>query len=222
MKKALLIILSILFWPIAIPAWIIWLIWYSRKKKDTTVKPDEKPFDESKLIQNITPVGEKLLSENLIDKNEKIIVKLKGSFGEGLVITNKRLYVLKWGYMTGNTFGGRCNAFEYRNITGLEIRKNVMTGTFEVLTPATQNAQKSYWGTGSNSATNSDNVITFQQTSFALFQEATRKGREMISKSISKNGSSGLSDLEKLAELKKKGVITKEEFETKKKSILDL
>lgn len=176
------------------------------------------------LIQTLGGKGENLVEEH-IDKGENILVKLQGSFGEALVITEKRLYVIKWGWMAGNMFGGRCVAFEYGNITGLEIKKNLATGTFEVLTPATQNSQKSYWGDGDDDAIKSDNVIAFNgQSQFNLFQEATKIGREQINKFHSKGnrGQSDLQDLEKLAELKDKGIITKKEFEAKKKQILGL
>ncbi|MBU4338173.1 SHOCT domain-containing protein [Patescibacteria group bacterium] len=176
------------------------------------------------LIKNYGGRGEKIFKENINENDEKIFVKLKGSFGEGLVITDKRLYVLKWGFMTGNTFGGKCVAFEFANITGLDIKKGFATGTFEVLTPATQNAQKSYWDNSKNGAVQSDNVITFQSTEFNSFQEAVKIGRERISKFHTGNNQevSNYSELEKLAELKEKGVITEEEFNTKKKSILGL
>jgi len=174
-------------------------------------------------MQNFGDRGEKILKENIVNNEEKIFVKLQGSFGEGLVITDKRLYVLKWGFMTGNLIGGRCNVFEFGNITGIEIKKG-WTGTFEVLTPATQNTQKSYWGKDNNSAIKSDNIVTFQQDKFNLFQEATKIGREMISNFHSKGSvkTTDYSELEKLAELKEKGIITQEEFNAKKKSILGL
>jgi len=176
------------------------------------------------LLKNFSDRGEKILKDNLVNNEEKIFVKLQGSFGEGLVITDKRLYVLKWGFMTGNFIGGKCNVFEFGNITGIEIKKSWTSGTFEVLTPATQNAQKSYWGNGNNSAIESDNIVTFQQDKFNLFQEAAKIGREMIGDFHSKGNekSTDYSELEKLAELKEKGIIIQEEFNTKKKSILGL
>jgi len=179
------------------------------------------------LIQKLDGRGEKILKENINQNEEKVFVKLQGSFGEGLVITDKRLYVLKWGWMTGNTLGGKCNAFDFNNITGLEIKKGLLTGTFEVLTPATQNTQKNYWGSGDKSAIKSDNVITFQQNKFNLFQDAIKIGRELINETYSKGRrnsqeKSNYSELEKLAELKEKGIITQKEFEAKKKKILDL
>jgi hypothetical protein len=176
-----------------------------------------------KIIQNFGGRGEKLLRDNLKD-HEKVLVKIKGTWGEGLVITDKRFYILKWGFMAGNTFGGRCMAFDLKNVTGLEIKKSLMTGTFEILTPATQNAQKSYWSSGSNSAAESDNVITFQRSDFTVFQEAANVGRDLIGNhgahQIQENDE--LDRLKKLAELKKSGIITEEEFELKKKQILGI
>lgn len=179
----------------------------------------------SRLMQRLGSRGEKLVRDNISD--DKVLVKLQGSFGEAIVITDRNLYVLKWGFMAGNFLGGRCIAFVHRNIVGLEIKKGWVTGTFEVLTPATQNAQKSYWGASSNSAIQSDNVVTFQSNKFDLFQEAVKIGRELINKSHLQNIQSSqnmpnYSELEKLAELRDKKIITQEEFEAKKKKILSL
>ncbi len=53
------------------------------------------------------------------------------------------------------------------------------------------------------------------------FEEAKRLIEERIN-NVSTPGSVGLDELEKLAELKEKGIITKEEFDAKKKQILGL
>lgn len=180
-----------------------------------------------RLVEDLGGRGEKLFDDN-ISKSEQVVVKVKGSLGEGLVITDKRLYVLKWGFMAGSAFGGRCMAFEFKNISSLEIKKNLLTGTLEVLTAATQNSQnKNYFGTGQNSAIESDNIVTFQGVDFKLFQEVTNIGRDMINKAHNPMQGSAKPDdslvqLEKLAELKEKGIITEDEFVAKKKQMLGL
>ena len=180
--------------------------------------------NNNELLENLGGRGEGLVKENV--QESEILVKLKGSFGEGLILTNQKIYILKWGLMAGNLIGGRCAAFGLANITGLEIKKNLLTGTFEVLTPATQNAQKSYWGKGANDAIRSDNVITFQRNNFKRFSEAVQIGRDLINKYHSKNEettrSNYLTELERLATLKEKKVISEEEFQTKKKQILGI
>jgi len=177
----------------------------------------------SNLLENLGKRGEKILAENLVDKQEKVSVKLKGSFGEAFILTDKRVYILKWGFMAGNLIGGRCNVFEFDRIIGVEIKKG-LTGTLEVLTAANQNTQKSYWGSGENDAIKSDNVITFHSNKFDLFQEGARKTRKLLNNPKSKNEPeiSCYVELEKLAELRDKGVVTEEEFNLKKRQILGL
>lgn len=176
------------------------------------------------LIQNLGGRGEKILNHSLQD-DEQILVKLQGSFGEALILTNLRLYIVKWGFMAGNTFGGRCNAFELKNITSVEFKKSLLTGSVEILTPATQNAQKSYWG-GNDSTVKADNIVSMQRDKFQLFSEAVKIIRNKISEShqvgtINQNSEiNDMAQLEKLAELKEKGIVTEEEFQAKKKQIL--
>ena len=54
------------------------------------------------------------------------------------------------------------------------------------------------------------------------FEEAKRIIEERISKDNKPSENTSLNDLEKLAELKEKGIITEEEFQQKKKQILGL
>lgn len=171
------------------------------------------------LLENFDKKGEKIFNENIDSSNERILIKLKSSDGQGLVITSKRLYVMKWGFWGGNTFGGRCNAYEYANIVGIEIKTGWTTGTLEVLTPANQNIK-----TDMTSAIKNDNAVLFPKTKLPEFQEATRIGRELMTKHHSGNNNSisNLFELEKLAELKDKGIITQGEFDAKKKLILGL
>lgn len=157
------------------------------------------------LIEKIGRRGEKLLQGNL-SSDEEIVVKLKGLHGEAVVITNKKLFILKWGIMVGNTFGGRCLAFDYRSITGLEYKKRLVTGSFEVLSAATQNTRKSYWGLNDNTS-KSDNIVSFGRDKYKQFEEATRIGREMIHERSGGTGqvkskeADNLEMLEKLGEL---------------------
>ena len=182
-------------------------------------------MDKQNLIQNLGGRGEKILENNISNK-EKVIIKLKGAHGEGLVVTDNKVYVLKWGFMAGSTFGGRCLGFHFNDIMGVELKKGIFIGALEILTPSIQNTQKTYWGAkgGGNSAIESDNIVTFRRNEFSIFQETARLIREMVGneKVREKSDGTGLEELEKLSQLKDKGIITKEEFETKKRQILGL
>lgn len=174
--------------------------------------------------------GEKLLQPNL-RKDEKVLTKLRGRFGQGLVVTDRHVFVLKWGYMAGNTFGGRCIGYAYPNITALELKKHATYGLVQILTPATQDNRKlSYWDTSNNNndADKSDNAVVFGsgKTNNELFQEAVMLARDVMA---NMNGSApvgvandDIGQLERLAELRNKGIITEQEFAAKKKQVLGL
>jgi len=180
-----------------------------------------KKSEETFFIENLGKRGEKILAENL-SEDEEIKAKIKGTHGEAFVITNKRLYVLKWGFVAGSMFGGRCNSFDFKNIVGIELNKGPLTGTVEIITPATQSTKANYWN---NQSSKSDNIVTFTSNKFGVFGETVKMGREMIEKSnrhkvdYSKK-ENYLDEIERLAELKEKKVITEEEFQNKKKEIL--
>jgi hypothetical protein len=135
----------------------------------------------SSLIESLGSRGEKHLAAN-IHHDEKILAKVKGTWGQGLVLTDRHVYIVKWGYMTGNTFGGRCSAFSYDQVVGIEIKKNLLTGVIEVLTAATRDAHLSYWAQKGNSAFKSNYAISFAVQMFDKFQRATVLARDLISK----------------------------------------
>ncbi|MHB8860388.1 MAG: hypothetical protein ACYC48_01485 [Minisyncoccota bacterium] len=131
----------------------------------------------------ITPLGsrgERLLQSNLAT-DEKVIAKLKGQFGQGLVITDRHIYILKWGFMAGSTFGGRCIAYPFKNISSVKITKNLLSGVFEVVTPGNQDASKSYWGKKGDDANKADDAVAFLGKTFDGFQKATNLCRDIIS-----------------------------------------
>lgn len=178
---------------------------------------------EQNLIESLGR-GEKLLQKN-VESDEKILVKLLGNFGQAFVITSKRLYVLKWGFVVGLTFGGKCNSFELSNITGIQIKHSIFTGVVEVITPGNQDRRNiGYWGQGNDDAIKSDNAVTFETRDLKFFQEAVNLGRNLIA-NVHNDGAkphSDLDQLDKLAELREKGILTEEEFAAKKKQILGL
>ncbi len=183
--------------------------------------------DKSKisLIESLGGRGEKYPAQNL-QSDEKVITKLKGFFGEGFALTDRHVYVIKWGFMVGSTLGGRCSAFDYASLVGIEIRKSFATSIVEVLSAATRDKQLSYWTQTKNAdAKKSNYAVTFPTTKFASFQQAVLIARDLINKKhggTSENNNHDISALEKLAELKDKGIITDEEFAAKKKQVLNL
>jgi len=185
---------------------------------------------EKKGVNVIEPLGnrgEVLLKANMAD-GETILVKLKGSFGEAFVVTDRRIYVLKYGFMAGRIFRGQCTAYRFNQITGLESRKTLVTGIVEVLTAADRNTDsKTFWGVGKMSAIRADNTVAYSlMFQGASFQRGFSIAREAIQEAVSAStgqvvGQEGVADeIGKLALLRDKGTLTEEEFQTKKRQLL--
>jgi hypothetical protein len=204
---------------------------FKRAKQELEAKKLGLPTDQAakqiikdNLITDLGKLGEKLLAQNL-QTGEQVQAKLKGDFGQGFVVTNKRVLVIKYGFQSGSTFGGKCVSYAYSNITGLHINKQALKAMVQVLTPATQaNVKLSYWGSrgSQNNAVESDYAVTFSSASMPLFQEAVRLAREQMDSSNGNGATDGLDQLEKLADLKAKGIITEQEFAAKKRQLLGL
>ena len=136
-------------------------------------------------VSDIGQRGERLLQRN-ISPGENILYKLKGHFGQALAITDKRFYILKWGFMAGSMFGGRCIAFEFKNVSAVKMTTSVITGVFEVITPGNQDRAIGYWGTRANDAKKADDAVTFPRQQFDIFQQAVNACRELINQAHSR------------------------------------
>lgn len=179
-----------------------------------------------KLMADIGKRGEKLLAQNLHD-DEKILAKVRGDFGQAFVVTDKHVFIVKWGFQAGSTFGGKCISYAYSNITGIQIKQQTLKALVQVLTPATQdNRTLSFWGGRgkSDNAVESDNAVTFSRPDAPVFQTAVNLAKDQMENRHAPTAiaDNGLSSLKELAELREQGIITEAEFAAKKKQILGL
>lgn len=101
------------------------------------------------------------------------------------------------------------NSLPYSQITGCEVK----TTMAEIPLLSKGAATVKIYGLGDQKL----------EAPFVILKDA-KKAKELIDARIGKGTaqSSGIDDLEKLAELKDKGIITQEEFEHKKKQLLGL
>jgi hypothetical protein len=78
------------------------------------------------LIEPLPPRLETELDGLLANTGETVCIKLKGAFKEALVCTDKRVIILKAGFVTGQTFGSKAFQIFYRNVTGVQVVKHLM------------------------------------------------------------------------------------------------
>ena len=81
----------------------------------------------------------------LISPGEKVFVKLRGTFSEGLVCTSTRVIILKSGFMTGQLFGTNTFQLPYAQVAGVQVRFNLLTGYFELSAAGMQSSDKNFW-----------------------------------------------------------------------------
>lgn len=122
-----------------------------------------------------------------------------------ITCTNKRVLFLDKGML----FGCKQLEIPLEKINSIEAKKGLFLGSITIWDGA--------------SAIKIDQI---QKIALQPFVTAVNEMREAYKKQTSSNTTTTESDyiiqLEKLAELKEKGIITQEEFETKKKKILNL
>lgn len=103
---------------------------------------------------------------------ERVDIQLKGAFKEALVCTDRQVIILKAGFMTGQIFGSSAFQVPYKNITGVQIKKHLMSGYFELSAGGVQNVPVSYWGKGQRDAAKRENCVSLNRQHFHAFQEA--------------------------------------------------
>ena len=174
----------------------------------------------------IEPLPEKLerTLATALHRNERVFVKLRGVYKEALVCTDSRVIILKAGWMTGQLFGTDMFQCPYQNVSGAQVKIQLLTGYFELSAGGMQNAPKNFWSTnGSISPAKAPNCVTiagrdradmFRQACAFIMHQASRGGFGV------QTGGDSVSTLERLAKLRDTGVISSAEFEQKKAQIL--
>lgn len=151
-------------------------------------------------------------------KNKKMEKQYKGYNGF-LTLTDTGVIIKRGarGFFLGGGFLRGEKTIPYSSIVAVQLRKaGLLTFGYIQLTLFGGSECKA----GLFQSVKDENSITFQDWSNSEFAEAKERIEEMITRG--KNINSGLDDLEKLAELKDKGIVSEEEFNAKKKQILKL
>ena len=136
-----------------------------------------------------------------------------------LILTDNEVIIKRGikGFLLGGGMLRGDKTIPYSSIVAVQLKKAGITAGYLQLTLKGGSEAK---GGLLQSATD-ENTVNFHSGKNKIFDEAN----ELIKKYIStghQKAKSSLDDLEKLAALKEKGIITQEEFDAKKKLILGL
>lgn len=171
-----------------------------------------------------------------------LILSPSGATGV-LAAFDDRVAIIKTGAMTsmmaGSLGGERTATFHYADITGLEYNSGFMNGVLEILTPSYDgSANKDFWrGSTSSRNANSNDPFTLSNTlplpkaeytralthineMRRLISEAKRPTVQVVSAPPLVGASSVSEEIERLAGLFDRGVLTAEEFTAAKNAVI--
>jgi hypothetical protein len=146
-----------------------------------------------------------------------------------LICTDRRILIIKAGFATGATFGSNIFQLPYSSITGVDVKMNWLSGYFEVSAGGMQNTQKNYWAAGTSaSPQRSPNCVSLNKTcNIPGFREActfilrkSEDAKRAPAAPAEASASADLSALERLGQLRERGVLSEAEFQAKKAEIL--
>jgi len=137
-----------------------------------------------------------------------------------LILTNTGVIIKRGikGFLLGGGMLRGDKTIPYSSIIAVQLKKAGLTAGYIQLTLKGGSEAKA----GLFQSVKDENTINFYSNKNKDFEEAKRLIEEKISTGNFQSNKSELDELEKLAELKEKGIITEEEFNAKKKSILGL
>ncbi len=180
------------------------------------------------LIQTIPAGLERTLGENLT-AGETVAIKLKGAWKEVLVCTDRRVLILKSGFMTGQTFGSDLFQLPYAAIASAEVKFHLISGYFEVSAGGMQNTAKSVWSADRNAdPAKSPNCVSLNSRAMAnTFRQACTFIMEKVaaSRTVPAPPAQSLETdiagaIERLWKLHTDGALTRDEFEAGKAKLL--
>lgn len=189
------------------------------------------------------------LEQNLVP-GETVEVIITGPSNQAIIGTDRRAFVYKKGFMAGASFGSELTTWDYRNLVGVQLHTGMMSGAVVLQGPGQAGTSTSYWNNKDSDPYKTPNAIPIvrpwdqAQAGVARLRElvdaahrpetsAAPAGPPLgpatpptdfpdrdESPSGSTSGGASVQLLRDLAELRDAGILSNEEFETKKAEVL--
>ena len=164
--------------------------------------------------------------KDTLSAGEEPVIQLNGNSGEALVVTDSRVIILKAGYSSGAMFGRKAKSFPFEQISSVETSKALIAGRIQITAAGTMEMSSRAGFTNTREAENIVNYSPGERKAHERFTAAAAYIRERIAaakKPVATPSASSLADeLERLAALVTKGILTQAEFDAKKKQMLGL
>ena len=121
----------------------------------------------------------RLLRQNM-DSGERVIAQCVGTWGQAAIATDRKVLIIKCGWMAGTFLGGKVTTFFYPNITGVEVRVGLISGgVFQVVAAGQSGRERQVFGKGENDAFKAPNCVPFARLKLAQFSRLATLIREL-------------------------------------------
>jgi hypothetical protein len=199
----------------------VWECEHCGEEFDTKKECEEHEEDCNSSNDKKVPWSHKKYRELLFEQiDEKDIIDEEMGNNRYLALTEEAVYFVSVGIASGHFFGKKVKSFPIDKITSVDIGKKIMASYLEIT--AAGMGGSSHAGAGYTEF--NENLLFFPNNKLKRFQEIAKEIRTLMKpkKASNSNSLSESDELEKLHNLMKKGILTKKEFEQKKKKILGL
>lgn len=186
-----------------------------------------EPTGHAQMLESLGRKAQKALM-SVLDPSEALLVVQPGE-NAALVATDRRILVCKWGITSGAIFGSQVNSWDFAHVTGIEYRKGMTTKSIVVQTAGAQVVtQFGRMDKGPTSVWEAPNALF---VSGNTGEGAVATLRQMISDhhrlpsgssgvTVSPAGGDPADQIRRFAALRDEGLISEDEFQTKKRMIL--
>lgn len=162
--------------------------------------------------------------EASLDPGETVEVIIRGTSAQAIIGTERRAFVYKKGILAGATFGSELTNWTYRHITGVQIHTGMLTGAVILQVSGLSGTDTSYWKNSNSDPHKAPNAIPIARPYDAATAGVNRL-RVLLDKAHAPTDAtptpprSVVDELRKLAEMRRDGLITQEEFDEMKSHI---
>ena len=165
--------------------------------------------------------------ERSLTQGEEVHDWVSGSSHQAMALTDRRVIVIKPGFMAGSAFGANASSFPLQDITSLEVRKRWGTSFLVVRTAGSSTADPTLLDKSADGY-KLPNVIPIANAGLAqrfannvsVAQQRLRAASVSAPATAPQASKSVADELTKLAALRDKGVLSQAEFDAQKAKLL--
>lgn len=184
-------------------------------------------------VGDLHPKAQSALKENLMPDEAVRVILLGVRRNAAMIATDSRIFIFKTGVAAGATFGSKFASFDYRNVSGVTLHTGAMTGSAVLDIAGAAPVGSSYWGNKNNDPWKAQNAIPIARPYepakteigkvrhlIAAWHDGQSRSGAVSGESKSSSSEDIVDQIKRLGDLRDQGVLTAEEFNTKKTELL--